>query len=136
LLFNATPRQVIFQLYHVENKLHFNELMMMMMSSLTNTLRDVVLAHSNNYPRLDMSCSLMLHAFWRSSINNNLTVWFDPTWAWTWDLPHSRWTYQPLYHWFILLLRWFNFTRNQKLHLKLLITVRATTKISAYYHDM
>jgi len=40
----------------------------------TNTLRDVVLAHRNNYPQVDMSCSLMLHAFWRSSINNNLTV--------------------------------------------------------------
>ena len=49
------PTQQIFQLYHGENKLIFNE---MMMSALykTNTLSQIciVLAHWNNSPRVDM----------------------------------------------------------------------------------
>jgi len=46
----------MFQLYHGENKLHFNEIMM---SALyyTNTLSWIliVLVHPNNNPRVDMS---------------------------------------------------------------------------------
>jgi hypothetical protein len=55
LLFNANP--AIFQLYHGENKLIFNEMMMRSGLSNTNTLSSIfiVLAHQNNSLRVDMS---------------------------------------------------------------------------------
>ena len=55
LLFNANSG--IFQLYHGENKLIFNEMMMRAALFYTNTLSwiFIVLAHWNNKPRVDMS---------------------------------------------------------------------------------
>jgi hypothetical protein len=55
LLFNANS--VIFQLYHGENKLIFNEMTMRSALYKTNTLSWIctVLAHWNNSPRIDMS---------------------------------------------------------------------------------
>jgi hypothetical protein len=46
-----------FQLYHGENKLIFNEMMMRSALYQTNTLNWIllVLAHWNNSPRVDMS---------------------------------------------------------------------------------
>ena len=64
-MFNANL--AIFQLYHGENKLIFNEVMMRSALYKTNTLSWIVmaLAHWNNIPRIDMSLhsfSLMLRA--------------------------------------------------------------------------
>ena len=55
LLFNANS--AIFQLYHGENNLIFNERVMRSALFKTNTLSwiFVVLAHSSNSPRVDMS---------------------------------------------------------------------------------
>jgi hypothetical protein len=55
LLFNANSE--IFQLYHGENKLIFNEIMMRSAFFQTNMLSwiFIVLAHWNNSPRIDMS---------------------------------------------------------------------------------
>jgi hypothetical protein len=55
LLFNANS--AIFQLYHGENKLIFNEMMMRSALFLTNKLSwiVIVLAHWNNSPGVDMS---------------------------------------------------------------------------------
>ena len=55
LLFNGNS--VIFQLYHGENRLIFNEMMMKSAWYKTNTLGliFIVLAHWNNSPRVDMS---------------------------------------------------------------------------------
>ena len=55
LLFNANS--LILQLYHGENKLIFNEMMMRSALCLTNTLcwMFIVLAHWNNSPRVDIS---------------------------------------------------------------------------------
>ena len=52
-LFNANS--AIFQLYHGENKLIFNEMMMRSALYLTNTLSWIVLAHWNNSPQIDVS---------------------------------------------------------------------------------
>ena len=53
-MFNANS--VIFQLYHGENKLIFNEMMMRFTLYYTNTLIwiFIVLAHWNNSPRVDV----------------------------------------------------------------------------------
>jgi len=53
-LFNANS--AIFQLYHGENKLIFNEMMMRSALYQTNTLSwiFIVLAHWNNSPLIDM----------------------------------------------------------------------------------
>ena len=55
LLFNANS--AIFQLYHGENNLIFNEMMMRSALYETNMLSwiFIVLAHWNNSPRIDMS---------------------------------------------------------------------------------
>jgi hypothetical protein len=55
MLLNANP--VICQLYHDENKLIFNEMMMRFALYHTNTLSwiFIVLSHWNNSPRKDMS---------------------------------------------------------------------------------
>ena len=53
-----TPIQQFFQLYHGENKLIFNEMMMMSALLQTNTLKCfffIVLAHWNNSQRVGMS---------------------------------------------------------------------------------
>jgi len=57
LLFTGNPHRAIFQLCHVENKLIFNEMIMMSALYKTNTLNwiFIVLAHWNNTPRVDMS---------------------------------------------------------------------------------
>ena len=90
LLFNTNS--AIFQIYHGENKLIFNE---MTRSNLhyrpTRWVGFVVLVHWNKSPQVDISplwhiilipslCSfsLMLPA-WRETTNTNYTVWFDPT---------------------------------------------------------
>jgi hypothetical protein len=54
-LFNANS--AIFQLYHSENKLIFNEMMMSSALYYANTLSwiVIVLGHWNNSPRVDMS---------------------------------------------------------------------------------
>jgi hypothetical protein len=55
LLFNANA--AIFQLYHVENKLIFNEMMMRSVFFYNNALSliCILLAHWNNNLRVDMS---------------------------------------------------------------------------------
>jgi hypothetical protein len=55
LLFNANS--AIFQLYHDENKVIVNEIMMRSALHQTNTLSwtFIVLAHWNNSPRIDIS---------------------------------------------------------------------------------
>jgi hypothetical protein len=56
LLFNANS--AFFQLYHGENKLIFNEMLIMSAFCQTNKLSWIflVLAHWNKSPRIDMSC--------------------------------------------------------------------------------
>ena len=67
LLFIANS--AIFQLYHGENKLIFNEMMMRSALFLTNTLSWIliVLAHWNNSPRIDMSLHLDTLFWFRSN---------------------------------------------------------------------
>jgi hypothetical protein len=52
-----SANSAFFQLYHGENKLIFNEMMMRSALYQTNTLNWIllVLAHWNNSPRVDMS---------------------------------------------------------------------------------
>ena len=62
LLFNATS--AIFQLYHGENKLIFNEMMMRSALYYTNTLSWIFIVLANS-PRVDMSLHLdTLFWFW------------------------------------------------------------------------
>jgi hypothetical protein len=89
VLLNANS--AIFQLYHGENKLIINE--MMMRFALFNTLSwiFIVLVHWNNSPRKDMSLhsntlfwfqatqSLLLRACRRSNWNTNFTVFGSKT---------------------------------------------------------
>jgi hypothetical protein len=69
LLLNANS--AIFQLYHDESKLVFNEMMMKMRSALyyTNTLSwiFIVLAHWNNSLRIDMSPHLDTLSWFRAN---------------------------------------------------------------------
>ena len=69
LLLNANS--AIFQLYHGENKLMFNKMMMRSALFYTNTLRWmlIVLAHWNNSPRVDMS------------LHSDTLFWFQPVFA-------------------------------------------------------
>ena len=104
-----------FQLYHGENKLIFNE-MMIMMSTLykTNMLSWIflVLTHWNNSPRVDMSLHSDTLSWFRANqyllflLNAAClaekqqlpiyNLWFDTTGARTHDLPHSRRSRWPL----------------------------------------
>ena len=96
----------IFQLYHGENKLIFNEIMMRSALYQTNTLlveflqcqlTETTVCGQTCRPTPDSeptrlcSFSLMLHAQWKS---NNLcqfyNLWFDPIRTRTHDLQHSR----------------------------------------------
>ena len=45
----------IFQLYHGENNLYFNEMIIMKTLYKTNMLKWIVLAHCNNSPRVNIS---------------------------------------------------------------------------------
>ena len=66
LLFNA--RSAIFKLYHGENKLIFNEMMMRSALYYTNTLSwiFIVPAHWNNSPRLAVLYILILNSYYLS----------------------------------------------------------------------
>jgi hypothetical protein len=76
LLFNANS--AIFQLYHGENKLIFNEMMMRSALHQTNTpsWTFIVLAHRNNGPQIDMS----LHSDTRFWLRANPSLLFGFTW--------------------------------------------------------
>jgi hypothetical protein len=98
LLFNANS--AIFQLYHGENKLIFNEMMMKSAeldfysaSSLKQQSagRHVApLGHcSDSEPTSLWSFSFMLRAYRRSNKYQFYSLWFDPTKARTHDLPAS-----------------------------------------------
>jgi hypothetical protein len=110
LLFNANS--AIFQLYHGENKLFFNEMMMRSTLYWTNTPTWIFIGlahHWNNCPRVDM----LLHSdtlFWFRASQSLLfllnaaclaekqqlnkyqiySLWIDPIRAQIQDLPHSR----------------------------------------------
>ena len=104
-------RHIVFQLYIGENKLHFDEMMMMMTSVLnkTRTLSWIFIAldHWNHSPRIDMSLYsdtlfwfrsyqsllLLLNAEYRRSNKYKIySIWFDTTGAQTHDLSHSKCT--------------------------------------------
>ena len=106
LLFNTNS--AIFQLYHGENKLIFNAMMMRFALFWTNTLSwiFIVLAHWNNSPRIAKSPHSDTLSWFRP--NQSLlfllngaclaenhkyqfySLWFVPIGARTHDLPHSR----------------------------------------------
>ena len=107
--------QQFFQLYHGENKLIFNEMMMRSALFQTNTLSCIfiVLAHWNNTPRIDMSphldtiafeptsrCSffLMLRVYWRSNKYQFHSLLFYPIGARTHDPPNSKQAHYPLHY--------------------------------------
>jgi hypothetical protein len=85
LLFNANS--VIFQLYHGENKLIFNEMMMRSALYWTNTQRIcIVLARWKGSPRVDMSLHTLfwfranqsLHFLLNAAFlteNNKIPIW-------------------------------------------------------------
>ena len=92
LLFNANS--AIFQLYHGENKLSVNE---MMMTSALYTLNwiFVKLAHWNNNPQVDMSVHSNTLSWFRANqylffLTKNSVVVLTRSWHEPNDLSHSR----------------------------------------------
>jgi hypothetical protein len=83
LLLNTNS--AIFQLYHGENKLIFNETLSWIDMSPTPT------HYSDSEPTSLCSFSLMMCALWISHKYQFYSLWFDPISARTYDLPHSRW---------------------------------------------
>jgi hypothetical protein len=85
LLLNTNS--AIFQLYHGENKLIFNETLRWIDMSPTPT------HYSDSEPTRLCSFSLMMCALWRSHKYQFYSLWFDPISARTYDLPRSRRAY-------------------------------------------
>jgi hypothetical protein len=99
----SVNRMLIFQPSHGENKLHFDETMMMSAqmdfysaSSVTQQSMGRHRSTRTHYPNSETTslCSylIMLITEWRNSKYQLYSLWFDMTGPWTHDLPHSRWT--------------------------------------------